>query len=507
MGFDMRRPSTDFAVQAARLGVGRVEGAWRPRIRWDRLATRCGTPWPRYARELHPSPVACRTVSIGVWEAGLVADDLGFAQMADGREVAYRVVSGGVGPVIVHQPNGAAPIDLLNEDPMYDRFVRTLASHGRLVLYDSLGVGSSDPNDPDRDHFSEWIGAHLAVLDAVEAQSAWIVGNHLAATAETIRAHADRVSGAVLVNGITRRHWKRVLDIAASHQRITPLEVAGEAYPSRADDPAFLDWLRRIGRLGVSKSVSAAKMESNRAAMERFIREARPILNSPPVMLIRRRDAMSDAELEWWNGIFPDAECITIEGADMDIPGLDAGLIAELAVGFITGIPIAPPVQRKLVAVMFTDLVDSTTTVAASGDTVWRSTLDRYEVTLQSAVQRHHGTVIKHTGDGALVTFPSGSESIRAAVELRNATRDLDMEARTGIHLGEVEQRGADIGGIAVHLAARVIGVARPGEILVTSTVADSSTGGAFRFADRGLHSLRGLRQPRHLLAVDLDGP
>lgn len=115
-----------------------------------------------------------------------------------------------------------------------------------------------------------------------------------------------------------------------------------------------------------------------------------------------------------------------------------------------------------------------------------------------------HGTVVKRTGDGALATFPSGSEAIAAAVELRSMTRDLGLEGRTGVHVGEVEARD-DIGGIAVHLAARVMGEAGPGEIVVTSTVADSSTGGAFSFTDRGVRSLKGFAQPRHLLAVDLD--
>jgi len=434
-----------------------------------------------------------------------VADDLGFAQMGDGREVAYRVISGGDGPVIVHEPNGGVPIDLLAEDPMYDRFVRTLASPGRLVLYDALGVGSSDPIDPDRDDFSERNEAYLAVLDAVGAQAAWLVGNMLPAITETMRAHPDRVSGAVLLNPISRRKWKRGTDSAMAGQRMTPPEIASEFYPSRADDPAFLDWLRRARRLGVSKTASALKTEANRRAVERFIAEARPILDAPPVMLIRRRDAMSPAALEWWNWIFPDAECVTIEGADMDIPGLDAGLIAELAVGFITGTPIEAPVQRKLVGVVFTDLVDSTPAAAASGDIVWRSTLDRYEAELQRTIQRHHGTVVKHTGDGALATFPSGSEALTAAVELRNTTRDLGLEGRTGIHVGEVEQRGDDIGGIAVNLAARVMGEAGPGEVVVSAGVTHTTTGGRFRFEDLGTRTLKGIERPCQLFAVELE--
>ena len=434
-----------------------------------------------------------------------MADDRGFAQLADGREVAYRVMSRSDGPVIVHNPNVSAPIDLLDEDPMYDRFLRTLASAGRLVLYNSLGIGSSDPVDPESDRLGEQNEVYGAVLDAVGAEAAWMVGSTPAVFAETIRAHPDRVSGVVYVSGITRRQWRRSTRAATTGQRKSPAEIANEIYPSRADDPAFLEWLHRTGRLSRSKSASAASMESNRRGLDRFIAEAQPVVAGPPVMLIRRRDAMGAAEFDWWRGIFPDAEYVTIEGADMDIPALDAGLIAELAVGFITGTPVEAPAERKLVAVLFTDLVDSTPAAAASGDTVWRSMLDRYEAALQRTIQHHHGTVVKHTGDGALATFPSGSEAITAAIELRNATRDLGLEGRTGIHVGEVEQRGDDIGGIAVNLAARVMGEAGPGDIVVSAAVAYTTTGGRFSLADLGSRSLKGIEQTWQLFTIESD--
>jgi class 3 adenylate cyclase len=438
-----------------------------------------------------------------VWEALRVADDLGFAQMVDGREVAYRVVSGGDGPVIVHSPNGGVPILLLDEDPMYDRFVRTLASPGRLVLYDDLGVGSSDGIDPGRDDFGERIEAYLAVLDAVEADAAWLVGNNLPLLTEIIRADPGRVSGAVLLNQISRRQFNKQIGLGADRRRRTAVERAVDIYPSRADDPAFLEWLERTRRLAATNAEGAARMDQNRKAVERFIAEAQPVADAPPVMLIRRREAMSPAEMEWWNGIFPDAECVTIEGADQEVPGLDAGLLAELAVGFITGTPVEAPTQRSLVAVLFTDLVDSTPAAVASGDGVWRSTLDRYEAAVHRTIHRHHGTVVKHTGDGALATFPSGSEAIDAAVELRNTTRDLGLDGRTGIHVGEVEQRGDDISGIAVNLAARVMGEADPGGIVATAAVNDTTQGGRHSFGDIGPRSLKGIDRPCHLFTVE----
>jgi len=427
-----------------------------------------------------------------------MADEVRFAPVAGSGEIAYRMLSDGDGPVIVHPPGGPWPIDLLDDEPMYDRFLRTLGRCGRLVVYDRPGIGASDPFDRKRDWLEQMSDASLAVLDAVGADAGWLVGSSLNQFAWTIRAHPDRVLGAVLINPISRGQMERVIRSSVERQRNPTMKA-----PSRADDPGLVEWLRRANRLGASATDMAAFMSAQKAAQDRFIAEAQPILNGPPTLLIRRRDAMSLTELDWWTNIFRDAEVVTIEGADSGMLGLDSGLIAELAAGFISGESIELPVERKLLAVLFTDLVDSTPTAAASGDAVWRSQLDRYEASLHRTIQRHHGLVIKHTGDGALATFPSGSEAIAAAVELRSTTRDLGMEARTGIHVGEVEQRGADIGGIAVNLAARVMGEAGPGDIVVTSTVEQAGFGGRFEFVDLGTRSLKGIDRPWRLYTID----
>lgn len=428
--------------------------------------------------------------------------DVRFAQTSNEQEIAYRVMLKGDGPTILHTASGTFPVDLLDEDPMYGRFLRTLGGCGRLVVYDKPSVGSSDPVDRSRDFHEQMAEAYLAVLDAVEADAAWIVGSTPMAAASTIRAHSSRVLGAVLINPMSPDQFKRAAHSAIEREHE---QVGGEIHPSRADDPAFVEWARRASRLGASATEYAAILNASREANARFTDRAEPILDAPPIMLIRRRDAMSFAVLQWWASIFPDAECVTVEGTDAGVMAPDAGLIAELAAGFITGEMIETPPQRELLAVLFTDLVDSTPLAAASGDSVWRSTLDRYEANLQRMIQRHHGTVVKHTGDGALATLASGSEAVAAAIDLHNSTRDLGLEGRSGIHVGEVEHRGGDIGGIAVHLASRVMGEAQPGEIIVTSTVVDSATGGTHHFSERGSRRLKGIAQPWRLFAVDPD--
>lgn len=418
--------------------------------------------------------------------------------MADGTEVAYRVISGGDGPVIVHSTVGPWPLDLLREEPMYDRFLRTLSGYGQLVVYDRPGLGSSDPFDRDRDWLEQMSEACVAVLDAVGPEPAWLVGSALMEFATTIRAHPERVLGAVLINPLSTARFRQIVDSSVERDRSPTMEPQ----LSRAGDPGFAEWLERANRLGASAADRAEFMSAQAMAVDRFFAEPEPILDGPPTMLIRRRDAMSLEEMEWWVNIFRDAECVTIEGADSGVMGLDAGLIAELAAGFITGTSVDASAERRLVAVLFTDLVDSTPTAAASGDAVWRATLDRYEANLHTTIQRHHGILVKHTGDGALATFPSGSEAIAAAIELRNTTRDLGLEGRTGIHVGEVEQRGEDIGGIAVNLAARVMGQADPGGIVTTAAVNDTTQGGRYSLEDLGSRTLKGIDGPCHLFTV-----
>lgn len=386
---------------------------------------------------------------------------------------------------------------------MYDRFLKTVGECGRLVVYDRPGIGSSDPFDPERDWLEQMSDASVAVMDAAGVDAAWLIGAALVQFAVTIRTHPSRVLGAVLVNSAPRQRFTELLQSSVGRDRSPAVDLV----PSRADDAQLGSWLRRADRLGASASDRAEFMSAQRQSHERFVAAPRPVVDGPPIRLIRRRESMGPEDLAWWTGIYPDAEVVTIEGADSGMLGLDAGLVAELAAGFISGRPAAPSVERHLVAVLFTDLVDSTPTALARGDAVWRSLLDRYERTLRQSVQRHHGALIKHTGDGAVATFPSGSQALAASLELRSATRELGLEGRTGVHVGEVERRGEDIGGIAVNLTARVMGEAEPGDVLVTASVNDTTQGGRFTFSDLGARTLKGIDRPCRIFRVEHRAP
>ena len=419
--------------------------------------------------------------------------------MADGREIAYRVMSQAQGPTILYTHHSTFPVEILDEDPMYDLFFRTLGQCGRLVLFDKPGIGASDPLDRDRDYIDQTIDAYLAVLDALDVHGGWFVGQQVLTTARLAANHRPRLLGAVLLNPLSRAvasSWDPASITDREH------DSREEMNPERVDDPAHWAWLQRARRMGASGAGSRDFLEALTASTRRAWTGLEPIPDAPPILLIRRRDAVDISGQQWWNRIFPNAESVTIEGAALPIAARDAGLVAELMVEFITGERATASSERTMVAVLFTDLVDSTPTAAASGDTIWRSTLDRYEESLRRTIERHHGTVIKTTGDGALATFPSGSEAVAAAAALRNAANDLGLEGRTGIHVGEVEQRGDDIGGIAVNLTARVMGQAQPGEIIVTSSLEQAAVGSRFQFDDLGIRPLKGIDRPWQLFAV-----
>ena len=419
--------------------------------------------------------------------------------MSNGREVAYRMVSQSRGPVFAYTHPNTFPVEVLDEDPMYDRFFRTIGQAGTLVLFDKPGTGASDPFDRDRDYLEQVVEAYCCVLDAVEAPAAWLVGAWAPLLAVLTAHSPERLLGGAVLNPNVP------LDGSVGPEAIIDRDHDDTelVLPSRADDDAHRAWLLRARRMGASRVDARAFLRALVTSTRRAIDELEPVPDAPPVLLIRRREAIGVEHLDWWNRIFPDAERVTIEGADRVICAPDAGHIAELMAGFMTGRRVTAPVERRLMAVLFTDLVDSTKRASASGDALWRSTLDRYEASLERTIGLHHGTVIKHTGDGALATFPSGSDAVAAAVELRGAARDLGLEDRAGIHVGEIEQRGDDIGGIAVHLAARVMGKAGPSEIIVTSTAAESTFGGQYTFGDLGTQTLKGIDRPWHLFSVE----
>jgi class 3 adenylate cyclase len=225
--------------------------------------------------------------------------------------------------------------------------------------------------------------------------------------------------------------------------------------------------------------------------------DVRPLLGSiqAPTLVLRREDdrliprSLSDALA---TGI-PDAEFVDLPGEDHLFLAGDSDAIVDRIEEFLTGRPPAPEPERILATVLFTDLVDSTETAAELGDRDWRSLLERFERASRRELDGYGGRLVKTTGDGLLATFDGPARAIRCARSMADRAEDLGVRIRAGVHTGEIEQRAGDVAGIAVHIASRVEGLAEPGEVTTTGTVADLVVGSGLRFRDAGARALKGV--------------
>jgi class 3 adenylate cyclase len=269
-------------------------------------------------------------------------------------------------------------------------------------------------------------------------------------------------------------------------------DLVERSIPSRIDEPAFRAWLDRAGRVGASPSVVARIVETGTWFADGSVDYG--AIRVPTLVLWR-----PDKALQVPTGapdvarIVPDATLVDLPGDDfLAIGGEVDALLAEIA-AFVTGERRLPPPERLLAAILFTDLVGSTERAAAVGDARWKLLLDRHDAAVRRSVGRHGGTVVKSTGDGVLATFPSATAGLRAADDVRAALARDDLQVRVGLHVGEIERRGDDVSGLGVHVAARVMHAAGPGEILVSAAVPLAAAGGEHRFTDRGERTLKGV--------------
>jgi class 3 adenylate cyclase len=199
----------------------------------------------------------------------------------------------------------------------------------------------------------------------------------------------------------------------------------------------------------------------------------------------------------------PNAELVELGGADHPYWAGDVTALTGEIERFLTRSIRPVPVDRTLATVLFTDLVDSTPQLESRGDSHWRAVLERHDRTVRHQIERFGGRLVKTTGDGIVALFDAPSRAVRCARAIRDAVRALDLSVRVGVHTGEIEYQASDIAGIAVHIAARVVTIAAPGEILVTSTVRDLAAGSLIDFHDRGTHALKGVSSPWRLFSIE----
>jgi class 3 adenylate cyclase len=231
-----------------------------------------------------------------------------------------------------------------------------------------------------------------------------------------------------------------------------------------------------------------------------------PAIRVPTLVLYRRPHTvpmeMTSAQVRYVAEHIDGARLVEVPGTDSLAYLGDAESVAQEIEEFLTGARSERPVDRVLATVLFTDLVASTEHASRMGDRAWRERLDAHDAMVRSLLQRFRGQEIKQTGDGFLATFDGPARAINCGVAITGAARQLGMDVRAGLHTGEIELRGGDIGGVAVHIGARVAGHAGAGEVLVSRTVVDLVAGSGLTFDDRGEHALKGVEGSWRLFAV-----
>ena len=381
--------------------------------------------------------------------------------------------------------------------PEAARLYERLGRFARVIHYDRRDSGLSDPIKDDLT-----LEAHaddaLAVMDAVGARRPVLMGSFDGARSLALLAatRPERVGGLIAFSPTARGAATTSPEFADSAAQ-TIAEMTDwpgplpELYaPSWAADPVRLERFKRYIQMA-STPLQGARLL--RMSLTSDITEALPLVQAPTLVIHPRELKLVPAdEVREFTDLIPGANLREIPG-DSVLLALDVELIADIFEEFVTGGEPAMPTSRILATVLFTDLVDSTRHAAHSGDRAWVSVLDRHLAATRAAVQTHGGQTIKTTGDGALALFTGPAQGVRCAAQVISDARDQGLEVRTGLHTGEVERTSDDVAGLAVHLAARIMSLARAGEILASRTVRDLVIGSELRFTDRGERELEGI--------------
>jgi class 3 adenylate cyclase len=438
-----------------------------------------------------------------------------YARRRDGRRLAYQVV--GEGDLdLVFLFGWPTHLGLMWEDPSFAGFLGKLSSFSRLLLFDRLGDGLSDRGPPGHT-FDDEMDDIRCILAAAGSGRAAFFGCHTGGRLALLLAatHPDEVSAVVTFGShpATLRDddypWgstpEQRDEVFAAIRALPPSEVADRLLaalaPGEVADPSVRQWSRMFT---ASASSPVETLEGIRSLGPVDIRGLLGTIQAPVLVLHRTSDRLAGVDASRYVAErIPGARLVELPGDD-HLPFFgDQDSVVALTQEFLTGaLPAADP-DRVLATVLFTDLVDSTGLAAGMGDRRWHRVLVEHQELVRRQLARFRGLEVKTTGDGFLASFDGPARAIRAADAIRAGVRDQGLEVRAGLHTGEVELLGDDIGGIAVHIAARVLARAGAGEILCSRTVKDLVAGSGFAFAERGTHRLKGVPDSWQLYAVE----
>jgi class 3 adenylate cyclase len=430
-----------------------------------------------------------------------------------GVNIAYRV--GGAGPVdLVYVGGWVTHIEVAREDPGIARFQESLGRFSRVVDFDKRGTGLSDRvPDARLPTMEERMDDIRAVMDAVGFERASLFGfseggslamlfaatyPHRTASLVLWGSHASMVRRPGYPWGMTA---EQIEEAARAYGERWGTGVGlGAFVPTRRDDQASWRWWARFQRMASSPGAAVALLRMN---AEIDVRGVLSAISAPTLILHRREEVISTVEHgRYLAEHIPGARLVEFEGTDhWPWVGETTPIVEEIE-EFLTGTRQDPEPERALATVLFTDIVGSTERAAQVGDKAWRDLLQRHDAMVRDALARHRGREVKTTGDGFLATFDGPARAIRCACAIRADAPDLGLDVRAGLHTGECELIGEDIGGLGVHIGARVAALARPSEVLVSRTVTDLVAGAGIAFRPRGTHQLKGVPGDWELFAV-----
>ncbi|MFN8175281.1 MAG: adenylate/guanylate cyclase domain-containing protein [Solirubrobacteraceae bacterium] len=425
--------------------------------------------------------------------------------------IAYQVVGEGERDFVL-VPNWINQVEHLWNEPSVARWLRRLGGFGRLILFDRRGTGLSERVVPSL-ALEDQMEDVRAVMDAAGSGRATIVTLTEGSLMSLLFAatQPERVEAIVLCSPIAA--YQRNEDVTwtfSSAERDAWFDQLESAWgtgrmmlylaPSLADDERFVRWFAQLERL-TGTPASFRRLRRSDSV------DIRPVLGSITVPTLVAQRNGPGTQIDPRHGRFlaeriPCARLIEMPGDDSLPMAGDAEAFMDEIEEFLTGSRPEREPDRILATVLFTDIVDSTRLAAELGDRRWRDLLSAHHDVVAREIGRYRGRLVKNTGDGVLATFDGPARAIRSAEAIRSAVRELGVEVRAGLHTGECEVIGEDVGGIAVHIGARVGAAAGPGEVLVSGTVRDLVVGSGLEFGDRGSRELKGVPGEWRLYAV-----
>ena len=436
-----------------------------------------------------------------------------YAKAGDGVHIAYQVT--GAGPLdVVMVPGFVSHVELAWDMPFYGSMLRRVGSFARVISFDKRGTGLSD-RTADVATLEQRMDDVGTVMDAagVDRVALWGISEGGPMALLFAATYPDRTAALVLQGAFAR------LEEELDHQfgfppgplaaYITEWEeqwgtgevLANNYFPSAADDPGMREKFARWERNGASPGAMVAVLKMAQAI---DVRSILPTISVPTLVVHCTGDRAVPVEHgRHLAEHIPGARYIELPGDDhLTLREGDHGVFDDIE-EFLTGTRPEPEFDRVLKTVLFTDIVKSTERAVSMGDRRWHELLDAHDAAVRRELERFRGQEVKTTGDGFLACFDGPARAIRCAQAITDGARTLGIEVRAGLHTGECETRGDDLAGVAVHIAARVAALAQAGEVLCSRTVTDLVAGSGIGFADRGVHSLKGVPGTWQTFAVE----